>query len=983
MADDIVLPSVSSMEDLLSSEVISLETVLDDSPTRESEEETLLNTQDSKNTSNDNVVLSNDTREDILDSPISSVVSTNVPPDVVFKGWDDTLAAPDFKTAESMSLNEKEEILQASESDEPQIYDERCGSVQEPKRQQSPLKVWNEIIRQKPKGSLWKGVNRWKNSITSAHNSPRRKKEKENDTEIEEQEFAKSAICEEGEDGLLIQCKDGNLNLDSDPQPELDALKLENSSGSTLTPPNPPGFNFGQSSLGFQQVGRFSPRNINRNSDKDGSIEFFRIKPYNIYPSEFKMNESDLYHDMLRESKSFVKADSRSKERQIGTLKVEVLSCMGLPKFDRFSKPNAMAYLVCGDAAFATDYITSSLSPMWPSRSKRAVEFPLFHAFARLYLGVCNATDKDVDDYAGRAVINVASLRHGVQYDVNFPLKVSTMVYDRRPRGVIRVRFQLQWTNERSAVLSYLPWKKNDLPWVNDPQSDFVSIPCANSKALRNVAYTVHGKDFPGKFSRRAFRATTREMGLYKVNVQFVIKSTLRDTMSYKNPLISSYVFSGWMLLVYFNKINLVPSFVVSFLIIIFYCNYLSFHKEKNIDIKYKSLSMGDMFSMLWNGHTKVMSDHRSNDVLCNNLDEYRALIEQSRHEDEHHQEFPFSHSDRYKRALLGEMLVPSQTQKRPKLMDTEKAAIACSEHTDGDGSEHGKDFESGDESGDRYSEAPVKCHRPHGPEQSDEVDEKEGNAFKSNFEELEGRLHQATGNILHRYVVREIKEDFVKPEKNMPEAPTKFPNPLAALTATFLEPVMKAIEVYLFSVRASFNVFTWRDPFLSFWTLIFLCVAMVILALFPWRLFFFFAGLLGFGPQNVFLKFLVKPVDASQNKRDADASSEKKEEPCEEDESKLIFGFGKRKYKTGNKSSDQSNDTKKQNENHANVKYAKMFSATSIGNPPGKKSQDEKLYEVIVPYYRFETERLYFWPPNPTRTVTAEALDLQTKKEA
>jgi hypothetical protein len=116
--------------------------------------------------------------------------------------------------------------------------------------------------------------------------------------------------------------------------------------------------------------------------------------------------------------------------------------------------------------------------------------------------------------------------------------------------------------------------------------------------------------------------------------------------------------------------------------------------------------------------------------------------------------------------------------------------------------------------------------------------------------EELEGKIHMATGNIFHKYVAREIREEFVKPEKRIPETPAKFTNPLAALTATFLEPVMKAIEVYLVSVRASFNVLTWRDPFLSFWTFSFLFVAMVFLALFPWRLFFCLVGLIGFGPQ-------------------------------------------------------------------------------------------------------------------------------------
>jgi len=224
------------------------------------------------------------------------------------------------------------------------------------------------------------------------------------------------------------------------------------------------------------------------------------------YLSQSATFESKTERDPIMDSECVERVESRSKERQIGTLKVEVLSCTGLVKFDRFSKPNITTYLICGDASFATDSI-ASLSPIWPVRSKRAVEFPLFHAYARLYLGVFNATEKEVDDFAGRAVINVSSLRQNIQYDVTFPLKVSAMVYDKRYRGSIRLRFELQWSDERFAVLSYLPRTLNDLPWIGDhTKSDFVGIPCADSKTLKNVAQTIFGEDLPSKFSRKSFR---------------------------------------------------------------------------------------------------------------------------------------------------------------------------------------------------------------------------------------------------------------------------------------------------------------------------------------------------------------------------------------------------------------------------------------------------------------------------------------------
>ena len=580
-ADDEDLSSVSSLEDLLSSAVAADTTTFLDNSSIHEEQDNALNTPDSKSSSNESgvhihgpssaedILIPDDPAarattptEDIFDVPVfasDSSPSLDPPRDELFKGWDESPPLPNSETPEVIIDNESEEILskgtpaRTSEEDgaELRIRDESNigGTVQElnPQQQQqqqqqqpNPLKMWNNIVRQNtPKGGLWKGVNRWKNSIGSAQNSPSRQKKRgarSVDTEQDEEHLSASvtceetelaedgATCEEDEDGLLVQFKK---------RVEKDLLqpKLEKAKSLTMDPlnNNPKGFNFGQVPALFS----------NRNSEtRDATGEFFKIKPYGIYPTEYNMNESELYYDMLRESESFVKVESRSKDRQIGTLKVEVLSCMGIPKFDRFSKPNAIAYLVCGDTAFATDYIVSSLSPLWPARSRRAAEFPLFHAFAKVYLGVFNATDKDVDDYAGRAVINVASLRHGVQYDVNLPLKASTMVYDQRPRGVVRVRFSLHWSDERAAVLSYLPWNKSDLPWVNDPsRAQFMSIPCAETKTFRNVACeysvcqgtvvilkcfdsiftdfyvqysygidTVHGQDLPGKFSRRAFR---------------------------------------------------------------------------------------------------------------------------------------------------------------------------------------------------------------------------------------------------------------------------------------------------------------------------------------------------------------------------------------------------------------------------------------------------------------------------------------------
>jgi len=129
-------------------------------------------------------------------------------------------------------------------------------------------------------------------------------------------------------------------------------------------------------------------------------------------------------------------------------------------------------------------------------------------------------------------------------------------------------------------------------------------------------------------------------------------------------------------------------------------------------------------------------------------------------------------------------------------------------------------------------------------------------------------------------------------------------------------------------------------------------------------------------------LRLLFDAKETSQTDEALTASAEENKES----EPKLAFGFGKRKNKPEYQQSDSSG-VKKEIDKQGKDKYLNLFSVKSIGNPQGKKNQDEKLHEAIVPYQRFETERFYFWPPypspKPAGIVTAEAVDLQTKKES
>lgn len=81
--------------------------------------------------------------------------------------------------------------------------------------------------------------------------------------------------------------------------------------------------------------------------------------------------------------------------------------------------------------------------------------------------------------------------------------------------------------------------------------------------------------------------------------------------------------------------------------------------------------------------------------------------------------------------------------------------------------------------------------------------------------------------------------------------------NPVTRIASTFLGPLMRIIRILIFLVRISFNVSTWRDPYLSFWTFIALSLLCVFLIWFPWRAFFLVAIFASVGPQVSILSVL------------------------------------------------------------------------------------------------------------------------------
>jgi len=436
-----------------------------------------------------------------------------------------------------------------------------------------------------------------------------------------------------------------------------------------------------------------TPKSVQRGVDGgDDSNKRFRVKPHHAFPSPVFLNETELYQHMMAPSEEFefltsylnpsTKATRRARvpeavrrvfgspreDGRIGSLRVEVLGCVGLDR----SKPEVSVYLVAGDCAFSTDVIPGARSPMWPNSSQRAAVFPLHHAYARLFVGVFDLKARkssEADHFCGRVAIDLPPLRPNTEYDVTFPLRVSSFVYDRRPRGVVRLRFSLHWFSERAAILSYLKRPRNPLAYSKQAKKQ-PTIPCGDPKTFRNVAVTVHGQDFPGKYSRGAFRATMREFNLYQQNLRFLSKVTLLDCILYENPLMSLYLFGSSQYCVWRDSVRLVPPFFVGWLIYMLVENYINHCATQAGHLGYKPLSILEVFYGL-------IKDGRDKDngfcfepILVKKRARKQVTTEDGKARDielANHREFPFSERFEYPKFPASDALAPSPASKNKK----------------------------------------------------------------------------------------------------------------------------------------------------------------------------------------------------------------------------------------------------------------------------------------------------------------------------
>ncbi|KAL7493243.1 hypothetical protein ACHAWT_003085 [Skeletonema menzelii] len=317
----------------------------------------------------------------------------------------------------------------------------------------------------------------------------------------------------------------------------------------------------------------------NRRISSINQVEY-RVFPLYAYPYTW-MTKAELAIELPRTSKNFVDL-RRNNADEIGSLRVEVLQCMGLPKMDKYSLTDAFCYIVCGSEVFVTDVIPDNLNPAWLPLTRRACIFPLKNGYSQVYVGVFDFDgETERDDFIGRVVIDTPQLQSGFSYDIILPLRDTSKTYYRKKLGCVRLRLELHWTaGERAALLSYIPKSPSVITrrMTTRQLEPTTTITCPDAKSFTSVALTIYGEDVPGKYSTHIKNATSREASLINKLMFYQAKTIAREIATWKNPLLSMYIFWAWIYMVVYNAIDNVPSFMLSLLLIVLIRNYVKYN---------------------------------------------------------------------------------------------------------------------------------------------------------------------------------------------------------------------------------------------------------------------------------------------------------------------------------------------------------------------------------------------------------------------
>lgn len=764
----------------------------------------------------------------------------------------------------------------------------------------------------------------------------------------------------------------------------------------------------------------------------------YLVQPQWAYPNVW-MTPVELKREMLRKSDHF--HDLRGDDgqdvtnnmlgRRIGSLQVEVLSCHGLSRQETVANVinlsdgsgGAVVYLVAGSQAFCTDTIPGIRDHFWLRKTRRAAIFPIYHPYDHLYAGVFDA---DTNDFSGRVCLDVAKLRPDSTYNITVPLRQSAQMYTRAGRGVIQLRFKLEWDDQKAAVLSYVPPSLRAQP---------VSITCGDKVAFRNVAKTVYGEDLHGKWNRKIMKATTKELKLYKKHTKALKKQIISDISGWVNPTFSLYVFVGWMHCVYRASIALALPYFFGFIIMWLVRNYATFVIGSYTHKGYAPPTILELILALF-GLKAIrplhVKKHSGQDpppmpqrpiankmYIAAGFKENEAFLD----EEGFHLEFPFSDGDRHRKIPMNEAYAKELAPETKPI----NLLPVSSRANSSDITEHELfTFEDDDENNPTGIEAEEnssglvstgvgdspgrKSAIEHiAPDQDMNVPY-QGTTIFQDLDEFLGIAHSATFGVVHDRVVKARKLvvksfqakaasrsqladssthseelDFDIAEDNEPIIATMEKalgigvqrNPVLQMQQKFCGPVVQIQRVGLIFFRSIFNLFIWSDPYASFWLFCVLVALVIVTAFFPWRLMFFVGGIGFVGPQNWIIrvyKEFYPPSEEEKAMHSAEPVSDTKRALSLHEAAKA----GNIVSKTLKKASHirrKSNEpevvedetlaaTPRPFTSHANTSTGSVIDALWSSS-----KGDTALSEVLVPCTPLRQERFYDWPPEPTQS--------------
>ena len=187
--------------------------------------------------------------------------------------------------------------------------------------------------------------------------------------------------------------------------------------------------------------------------------------------------------------------------------------------------------------------------------------------------------------------------------------------------------------------------------------------------------------------------------------------------------------------------------------------------------------------------------------------------------------------------------------------------------------------------------------------------------------------------------------------------------NPIVSKYSVQFEPIIRICVVFLSIYRSIYNIFTWRDPYLSFWFSVVCLAATFVMMLFPWRLCLTVLGVVALGPQNWLIRLFRELVWSSDD---------------ENRPGRFLRAF-RELLKSSDDDGEDDDDTadckKKRAQGEVEGEPQPVFFAHApVSKPLLKRKDAVGAQHVVIPYSPLLSQRFYDWPPDKKYACVTKA---------